>query len=83
MQTLVSIIGEAPSEVSEEVFLERLRKERLRVVTALDAFKYSPPAKKKAVGIAKKYSALEQQLKALGMTVDEFIAKAKQPEEDS
>ena len=39
MERLVSIIGLAPSELSRESLLERLRKERDRVREALQAFR--------------------------------------------
>lgn len=48
MNRLISVIGLAPSELSFEKLLERLRLERDRVRTALERFRAQPVKKTRA-----------------------------------
>ncbi len=74
MERLKEIIGKAPSEMTKEELMERVRKERKRVSTALDAYSYSPPSKKKKTKKPKLAKSTKEMLAELGLTEEEFLA---------
>lgn len=81
MERLVEIIGKAPSEMTKEELMESVKKERKRVSTALDAYAYSPPSKrkKKKPKLAKSTKEL---LVELGLTEEEFLEAKKDLERE-
>jgi len=93
MKRLREIIGPAPSEMSPEKFLERLRSERKRVSEVLQQFRRQPQKKKKKSQGARakkvKGPSLQEsfltKLKEKGLTLEEFeqklLAKAKGEED--
>lgn len=80
MRRLVEIIGKAPSEMTKEELMERVKKERKRVSSALDAYVYTPPSRKrkKKPKLAKSTKEL---LVELGLTEEEFLEAKKDLEE--
>jgi len=79
MNRLPSVIGPAPSELSIEDFIVKLRAERQRVVQALHDFKIGYSKKPKTKKKAK--SKIDPELKAMmeeyGMSMDDVIEFAK------
>ena len=81
MNRLVSVIGQAPSELSFEGLLSRLRKERERVMISIKLFRegYSlkGPAKKRSPGVVKRRAVvkqvLSQQAEKHGMSQEELM----------
>jgi hypothetical protein len=84
MNQLIRIIGQAPSEVSPLVLLERIRQERSRVVLSLESFKAMPikikePKKAKENKVSVKVSAnIITMCKQYNMTIDEFLELYKE-----
>lgn len=76
MKHLKRIIGPAPSELSKDELLGRIKKERVRITTALDAYFYRAPSKtsKKKKSVAKDVKSL---LAEMGITEEEFLAAKK------
>lgn len=81
MHRLRDIIGPAPSEMKKEELMERLSKERQRVVKALDNYAYKPQrkTKKKKPKLAKSTKEL---LAELGLTEEEFVDARNELKED-
>jgi hypothetical protein len=84
MNRLVKIIGNAPSEISYEALLERLKIERVRVSASLDMFK-TTPSRRVAVRTAAKpktSNGIPQKIidacKAANITIDEFLETQRQ-----
>ena len=86
MDKLVKIIGPAPSEMSDEEFALRLRKERVRVTTALDEYSTKARASKPRAKAKPLLTAQEQKLKTaleeLGMTPEEFVEAYKEQQRE-
>jgi len=86
MNRLTAIIGLAPSEVPPQVYLERLRKERTRVNSVLEGYKFSPPVRsgkpKKApspgLRLTKQEKELEAILRAQGISPADFLTLVKE-----
>ena len=83
MERLVEIIGPAPSE-DPSAFMERLRKERLRVGEELGRFAARPRGKtpKAPAGPTQKQkaaqlAAFEQLAKAQGLSLEEMLKAAQ------
>ncbi len=78
MERLISVIGEAPSELSEEAFKARLSNERDRVSRALTAFRDGTYKKTKTKKASKKAKAsdLADRAKTLadkmGLTIEQL-----------
>lgn len=74
MDKLIKIIGLAPSEKSQEEFMEDLNKERRRVVAALSVPYVSKTRKPSKASVkTKARNNLAEALAELGMTPEEFI----------
>lgn len=73
MERLVRLIGPAPSELSKEALIEKLKTERLRVTASLQAFRTTAPTqKKKEASPAKKKDPLETIAFQAGLSVEEL-----------
>jgi SOS response regulatory protein OraA/RecX len=75
MDALKRAIGPAPTELSEEAFLHKLRTERRRIGESLQAFREATQpqvAKREAKAEMKKKAALLQQLLDRGYTEQEI-----------
>jgi len=81
MQTLPTVIGPAPSELSHEAFLEKLRKERQRVKEALSSFrekkrlKVTEPKKKRATPKTKGVKMMQDLASSLGISEEELLTR--------
>lgn len=86
MDRLPSVIGPAPSELSSEALMKRLRTERSRVQETLQFFRdNSTPSKRRKKGPSMKAKAtkLDDVMKATGLSIEEIMAKIKElPQED-
>lgn len=78
MERLKRLIGPAPSECSQEELLERVRAERRRVATALDAYSYRPPSQRKPPKKPKVKKGIKEILAGLGLTEEEFLAAVEE-----
>lgn len=78
MNRLTDIIGPAPSELSKEALLARLQTERKRVSLALDPSTYKKTKGKGKGKKGKRKKTAAEQLAALGMTEEEFLAARKE-----
>ena len=84
MDKLTKIIGPAPSEMSDEEFALRLRKERVRVTTALEKFSYAKVSKPRAKAkplLTPQEQKLKTALEELGMTPEEFVEAYKEEQQ--
>jgi len=85
MDKLVKIIGPAPSEMTDEEFAIRLRKERVRVTTALEEYSYQAKTSKPRAKAKPLLSSQERKLKTaleeLGMTPEEFVEAYKEEQQ--
>lgn len=71
MNSLIRVIGKAPSELLPEEFRTRLLVERQRIIQEIASFKARLPSSKKAKK-AKPKNAIEKALKETGMTIEEL-----------
>lgn len=79
MERLTSIIGPAPSELSHEALLARLRLERERIREALQAFRESTsPRQSRSKSPVPKGDPLDRIAASLGMTKEEMVALIKE-----
>jgi hypothetical protein len=73
MRTLIPIIGFAPSEIPFEELLQRISKERARVMRNLEHFAESFHTKKTPKAkVSKEEKSLTSVLQALGLSLDDY-----------
>lgn len=78
MDRLKQIIGPAPSELSGEELLQRVKKERLRVSAALEAYSYRPAPKAAKAKKGKIGKSVQGLLLELGLSEEEFLDAARE-----
>lgn len=87
MDRLPSVIGPAPSELSSDAWLKRLREERERAQRTLQYFRDNArPSKRSPKGPTMKAKAtkLDEIMKETGMSIEEIMKKIKElPPEES
>lgn len=84
MNRLIRIIGLAPSELSIDALIERLKVERVRVAASLDMFKLQPSRRIPTAKITqpKMSSRVAQKIidacKAANISIEEFLETQRQ-----